>query len=232
MANIEEKEARLLEIWNKYPKLTLSVEFSCGGGQMNDLYVNWFDLPSKVGQEVDDLVWEIVRERCSFDMESDGYYQGEYGTITLKRSEGGIDFIKEGYSEFQEYTMIEPEVDLEKEGFTQDEIDFLQNIMMGVLLSQFGPQSLFRRDVIFFDKETETYTRFFEMLKTKYSKNEFWEEANREAEKEHGNFDCIDDSAILCTDNGLSLWEKSCLQINGKILTLFYEISGNVSVPL
>lgn len=100
-----------IELWKKLGIVKGDFEFQCGGDQMNDTNITFYNEKGEEvsSPELEDYIDNEIYNQVEFYVNSDGHYQGESGNvyITLEEdedSEEGASFVydKESESEWNE----------------------------------------------------------------------------------------------------------------------------------
>ena len=89
------KMEEVIEIWKREGIDHAELGFSCGGDSMDDTYLTFFDKENKPIREtwgLCDYFEDEVYKKVEFYEDSDGYYIGEQGTVTIQLNEEGDDF--------------------------------------------------------------------------------------------------------------------------------------------
>lgn len=136
----------IINLWKENKVHECIMRFSCGGDSMNEE----FTLYDKDGKELNcpeitDYFENAVDDNVEFYVNSDGYYQGEAGTvtITLYDEEDGFSYYKDAESEYsEEFTGI-TSVEL-----SQDELDFIKTYARIILGNMDNKRIVYQRDCI------------------------------------------------------------------------------------
>lgn len=115
----------MIKEWKEKGITRAEFRFSCGGDSMNDWGLEYFDENDNAMDfdfEYEKELEDMVLDKVEFYEASDGYYQGEAGTvyITLNDDEDGFEFVKEAESEFSESMTSEITIEI-----TDAERDYL-----------------------------------------------------------------------------------------------------------
>lgn len=97
-------EEELISRWKELNIHSAIFEFSCGGDSMNDTNLTFYDENDNIiedddfNNEISDLVYDSV----DFYVNSDGHYQGEFGTVDITVEEDTFLFTKNSSEEYYE----------------------------------------------------------------------------------------------------------------------------------
>lgn len=137
----------IINLWKENKVHECIMRFSCGGDSMNETEFTLYDKDGKELNcpEITDYFENEVYDNVEFYVNSDGYYQGEAGTvtITLDDEEEGFSYYKDALAEFsEEYTGI-TSVEL-----SQDELDFIKKYARIILGGEENKRIVYKRDCI------------------------------------------------------------------------------------
>lgn len=137
----------IIDLWKEKNVKECIMQFSCGGDSMNETESTLYDNDGNVVicPEITDHFDNVVYDHVEFYVNSDGYYQGESGTvtITLDDEEEGFSYYKDALSEYsEEFTGI-TSVEL-----SQDELDFIKTYARIILGSMDNKRIVYQRDCI------------------------------------------------------------------------------------
>jgi hypothetical protein len=150
-------ELNPIQLWKKLGIVKADFEFQCGGDQMNDTTLTFYN---DKGEEVDcpeleSYIDNDIYNQVEFYVNSDGHYQGESGNvyITLEEDdeeEDGATFIYDKQSE-SEWTESFSEVGYCQ--LTPEETNFVKNYIHSFVGGGDGEATNFKADCILNDEE-------------------------------------------------------------------------------
>lgn len=116
-----------IKLWKKLRIKTCTMDFNCGGDSMGDTSFSFTDKNGDVScDELKDFFDNTVYQKVNFYEISDGYYQGESGTVEITLNDEGDDFeyCKNAQSEYSETHTSETEIELSPEmvAFIQENV--------------------------------------------------------------------------------------------------------------
>ncbi len=161
-----EKE-KAIKIWKELGINKVVMNFNCGGDYMGDTDFEFFDKdgedfnPTKEQKEdfeyLHDYLNNEVYNKVDFYVNSDGHYQGEFGTVDISlENEYGDDeedfvYRKNSQSEWSEQENFNVEVELDEE-----EIEFVKNNVAEINGTyDSGADIFYKRDLILSDRDLE-----------------------------------------------------------------------------
>ena len=97
----------LIKEWKEKGVDRAEFEFSCGGDQMNDSYLNFFNKENKeiiMSAESKETLDNDIYNNVEFYVNSDGHYLGESGTVLIEfnEEENNFTYSKSAIEEFSE----------------------------------------------------------------------------------------------------------------------------------
>jgi hypothetical protein len=164
-----EKELSPIELWKEKGIVKGDFEFQCGGDQMNDTNITFYN---EAGEEVDcpelaDYIDNDIYNQVEFYVNSDGHYQGEAGNvyITLEEdddAEDGASFVYDKQSE-SEWTESSSEVGYCE--LTEEEANFVKKYIHSFVGGGDGEATNFKTDCILNDAEEELLESITEKIR-------------------------------------------------------------------
>ena len=168
-------------LWKENKIKECRMEFSCGGGSMNDYSFNFFNSKGKeiVCEELKDFFEDEVFRRVEFYEASDGHYIGEFGEviITLNDDEDDFEYDKLSKSEWSEsYSETIPI------GITKSEMSFLKEKVAGMNGGDGEKNINYKIDCIISDDEEEMIDNILNRIDEACSEYEFEGQSSGEPE--------------------------------------------------
>jgi hypothetical protein len=162
--NYNQRKEQAIKIWKENNITSGNFEFSCGGDSMNDWNITFTD---KAGNEVENedlkgFIEDDVFKNVEFYVNSDGYYIGEAGNVSIELNEDDNDFnySKSAQSEWNEIEHIIAYVDL-----TDEEVALLKAKVFNINGSYNTITTInYKNDCILSTKEHETLTALIEKI--------------------------------------------------------------------
>lgn len=100
------QENEMVKLWKELKVNRVEFQFSCGGDSMGDVSIKIYNESWETidNSDLEDYFEDEVYENVTFYEVSDGYYLGEYGTVTITLNDDESDFVydKESESEYEE----------------------------------------------------------------------------------------------------------------------------------
>jgi hypothetical protein len=119
-----------IELWKYLGVEFVSVPFNCGGDSMNEIEFELYDKNknriTEPSQEVGELLSyfdNVIYDEVDFYVNSDGHYQGEYGTVEITFNDENFDYYKDSTEEYEETYSDTMKVEL-----SVAELDVLQKV--------------------------------------------------------------------------------------------------------
>jgi hypothetical protein len=144
---------QMIALWKEKGITECSMEFNCGGDQMNDYTFTFYTKEGQVEcEELDSYFDGEVYNNVEFYVNSDGHYMGESGYvyITLDDDEESFSYRKDAESEWNEtFTGV----DYFK--LTDDYKKFLQEKVQSIVGGEDGEAINYKGDCILTDEEEE-----------------------------------------------------------------------------
>lgn len=146
-----------IELWKKFGIVRGEFEFQCGGDQMNDTDIKFFNDKNEevVCNELADYIDGEIYNQVDFYVNSDGHYQGESGVVTIEfeededEEEGGrLTYDKQSESEWNE--------SFDEVGYcelTPEEVEIVQKYIHSFVGGGDGEAINYKGDCILNDRE-------------------------------------------------------------------------------
>lgn len=154
-----EKELSPIQLWKELGIVRGEFEFQCGGDQMNDTSITFFnDKGEEVqSEELEDYFDNDIYNQVEFYVNSDGHYQGESGYVYIEfeedadEEEGGrFTYDKQSESEWNEsFTEV---------GYcklTDAEVEIAKKFVHSIVGGSDGDATNYKADCILNDEEEE-----------------------------------------------------------------------------
>ena len=154
-----EKELSPIQLWKELGIVRGEFEFQCGGDQMNDTSITFFnDKGEEVeSEELEDYFDNDIYNQVEFYVNSDGHYQGESGYVYIEfeedadEEEGGrFTYDKQSESEWNEsFTEV---------GYcklTDAEVEIVKKYVHSIVGGNDGEATNYKADCILNDEEEE-----------------------------------------------------------------------------
>jgi hypothetical protein len=152
----------IITLWKELNVESVHFEFSCGGDSMNDttIVINGKDGETIENEQIATYIDNEVYNNVEFYVNSDGHYQGEFGTvyITLDDDDETLSYNKSSQSEWTEHHESTVTVEL-----SEDEANFVKQKVSNLNGSMDEFVVNYKGDLILTDKDEET----LEAVKTK-----------------------------------------------------------------
>lgn len=155
---------QVIKIWQELNIDRAVFDFSCGGDSMGDTSLSFFDKKDNIvnSDELETYFGNQVYNKVSFYDSSDGYYQGESGSVTITFDNDAQDFnySKQSEAEYSErYT---------RNGYlklTDEQVKFIKNYVDNINGAEGEGFSMnFSCDFIMGDKEEEIADELEELI--------------------------------------------------------------------
>jgi hypothetical protein len=157
-----------IQIWKEKGIVKADFEFQCGGDQMNDTSIMFYN---EAGEEVscpelEDFIDNEIYNRVEFYVNSDGHYQGESGNvyITLEDDEDeeeGATFVYDKVSE-SEWSESFSEVGYCE--LTPEEVEFVKKYIHSFVGGGDGEATNFKADCILNDEDDALLVNLVEKI--------------------------------------------------------------------
>lgn len=152
----------IIKTWKELGVVKAVFNFTCGGDSMGDTSFQFFDKKGEIdGSELESYFENSVYENETFYDASDGYYQGESGTvtITLNEEEDCFDYCKQSKSEYCESkeSTIEIELSPQMIKFIKDNVSNINGGTDGFAIN-------YKKDFIMTDEEEELIKKLEEKI--------------------------------------------------------------------
>lgn len=146
---------QMVALWKEKGITRGEFEFQCGGDQMNETDIKFFNDKDKEVkcEELESYIDGIIYDRVEFYEASDGHYQGEAGVVTIELDEDDVDdftFSKSSESEWNENFATTNFCEL-----TKEEFEFFNESVHSVLGGTDGCTINYKRDCILNDEQVE-----------------------------------------------------------------------------
>ena len=156
---------QIIQLWKELEITSVNFNFNCGGDSMNDTDI---EIHTKNGVIINDIIHDYidneVYNKVEFYVNSDGHYQGEFGSveITLEGDddEWDLHYSKSSQAEFNEQQTEEVCIKL-----TDVEIAFLDKNILNINGDESNFSFVFKGDVFLTDEDEV----FLEELENKIS---------------------------------------------------------------
>ncbi|GIV43920.1 MAG: hypothetical protein KatS3mg035_1043 [Bacteroidia bacterium] len=140
-----------VKLWKKLRIQNCTMDFSCGGDSMGYTSFSFFNDKGDVScQELADYFDIEVYQHVTFYETSDGYYQGESGTVEITLNDEGDDFeyYKSAQSECTESHTSTTEIEL-----SPKMIEFIKENVSNINGGEYGIAINFKREFIMTDEQ-------------------------------------------------------------------------------
>lgn len=180
-----------LILWKKSMIGHCTMEFSCGGDQMNEYTFTFYNenenvLRSEDIETLDNFFEEEVFDKVDFYVNSDGHYLGEFGTVHIELNDEGDDF---KYSKLASSEYSEGVTEIFTYQLTDDEFNLLRDKISDFNGDSSGLVVNYNLDCIVTDNEIKTMSDFEDKILNFILHVEF-NESFKEAQEESENFEC------------------------------------------
>jgi len=163
---------QIIELWNKLNVTSVDFNFSCGGDSMNDTDIT---INTKNGtitnNEIETFIDNEVYNRVEFYVNSDGHYQGEFGSveITLEDEGEGEDFVynKSSQSEWNEQFTDKVKVEL-----TDTEIKFIGENILQIVGEDSRIDFIYKEDIFLTDEAEQFVADLHKKIENEIANNE------------------------------------------------------------
>jgi hypothetical protein len=193
---------QIIELWNKLNVTSVDFNFSCGGDSMNDTDIT---INTKNGtitnNEIETFIDNEVYNRVEFYVNSDGHYQGEFGSveITLEDEGEGEDFVynKSSQSEWNEQFTDKVKVEL-----TDTEIKFIGENILQIVGEDSRIDFIYKEDIFLTDEAEQFVADLHKKIENEIANNE---PSIDEGElQDYNNFN-TEDEIVINVDNELEI---------------------------
>jgi len=143
----------IIQLWKELEITSVDFNFNCGGDSMNDTDI---EIHTKNGVITNDIIHDyfdnVVYNKVEFYVNSDGHYQGEFGSveITLEDEGEGEDFI---YNKSAQSEWIEQQTEQVCIKLTDVEIAFLNKNVLNINGDDSNFNVVFNGDVFLNDED-------------------------------------------------------------------------------
>ena len=146
-----------IAVWKAKGIVRAEFEFQCGGDQMNDTTLNFFNDAGDVVEceELDDYFDNEVYNQVEFYVNSDGHYQGEAGVVYIELNEDDKDEPFFNYNKTSESEWNESFSEVGYCELTNEEIEFVKKYIHSFVGGGDGEATNFKADCILNDEEDE-----------------------------------------------------------------------------
>lgn len=180
-----------LILWKKSMIDHCTMEFSCGGDQMNEFTFVFYDenknvLHSEDIDTLDNFFEEEVFDKVDFYVNSDGHYLGEFGTVHIELNDEGDGF---EYSKLTSSEYSESVTEIFTYQLTDDEFNLLRDKISDFNGDCSGLVVNYNLDCIVTDNEIKTMSDFEDKILNFILHVEF-NESFEESQEESENFEC------------------------------------------
>lgn len=165
----------IIDLWKKNNIDRCVMTFSCGGDSMNDTSFETYDKDNELVENEDSKEIEYyfdneVYNAVDFYVNSDGHYQGEFGTvfITLNEDETDFEYAKNSQSEWSETMEEKILVKL-----TDEEVKFIQENVSNINGGLDGEVINYKVDCILTDDDEKLTTVLLSKLGEAAEEHEF-----------------------------------------------------------
>lgn len=146
-----------IQIWNEKGITECTMEFNCGGDQMNDYTFTFHTSEGDIQcEELDTYFDEEVYKNVEFYVNSDGHYMGEAGVVNITLEDGNeaFDYVKDAESEWSE-TFSE----VGYFSLTEDYKKFIEDKVQSIVGGEDGEVINYKGDCILTDDEEQITER-------------------------------------------------------------------------
>ncbi len=149
-------QQQMVALWKEKGIVRAEFEFQCGGDQMNDTELKFFnDKGEEVEcEELESYIDGEIYNQVDFYVNSDGHYQGESGVVHIELNEDdedeGFTYSKSSESEWNESFDTTTFLEL-----TKEEFEFFKENVHSVLGGTDGNDINYKRDCILNDEQVE-----------------------------------------------------------------------------
>lgn len=128
------EQQQIIELWKQHNLTEARFVYNCGGDSMGD--TEWEFSNAKgdcdAPKEIEDYLNEIVYNRVDFYVDSDGYYQGEAGTVTVTLDEDNEEAPDFCFSKDCQYEYSESYEEVVEVPLTPEEADFIRKYVENI----------------------------------------------------------------------------------------------------
>lgn len=153
----------IIKLWKELGVDRVIFEFSCGGDSMNDTTIEIIGIDGEPieCQELEDYIDEQVYKEVDFYVNSDGHYQGEFGTVEITHEDGDdcLTYVKSSQSEWTETIDSVLWVDIDKA--TED---FLRAKVSGFGYNGWRDNVVYKGDCLLTDHEEKLEEALYELV--------------------------------------------------------------------
>jgi len=203
--NVLEEYHEIVKLWKDNKIKSCEMEFSCGGDSMNDYEFVFYDNKNKnvVCEELRDFFEDEVFKRVEFYVNSDGYYIGEFGSVSItldEENETAFDYSKNATSEFSESFTETTEIELNKK-----EVDFLNEYVGSIVGGEDGNAINYKQDLIVSDEIESVSEKLLKKINDTACEYEFNESSGEPEEGYRFSTRVGDEDVLLLEENKLKI---------------------------
>jgi hypothetical protein len=142
-----------IQIWNEKGITECTMEFNCGGDQMNDYTFTFHTSEGDIKcDELDTYFDEEVYKNVEFYVNSDGHYMGEAGVVNITLEDGDDNF---SYSKDAESEWNETFSEVAYFKLTEDYKKFIEDKVQSIVGGEDGETINYKGDCILTDDEEQ-----------------------------------------------------------------------------
>jgi len=200
-----EEYHEIVKLWKDNKITSCEMEFSCGGDSMTDYdFVFYNNKDKKIEcKELKDFFEDEVFKRVEFYVNSDGYYMGEYGSVTItldEEMEVAFDYVKNATSEFSESFTETTEIEL-----NEKEVDFVSKYVGSIVGGEDGNAINYKQDLIVSDEIESVSEKLLEKINDTACDYEFSESSGEPEEVYRFSTRIDDEDVLLLEENKLKI---------------------------
>jgi len=209
----------IIKIWKELGVNEAQFIFDCGGDEMGNTEIELFDEEGNAIQsdDINEYIDDVIYHHVDFYEASDGYYQGEFGTVYIRLTDEGDEFSWDKESECE---LLEPLITKTEIELTDDEITYIKDKVKSIHGEEYDIQIEHKTNDV-----TDSEKEFDETLKETL-KNFLWDyvpNSEYEGELDYGyylstNFEKDEDGEEIFNE----------MVINGNKLTVMVQNNTRV----
>lgn len=191
---------QIIELWNKLNVTSVDFNFSCGGDSMNDTDIT---INTKNGvitnDEIHDYIDNEVYNQVEFYVNSDGHYQGEFGSVEIILEDEGEDFV---YNKSSQSEWNEQLTEVVKVGLTDTEIKFIKENILQIVGEDSRMDFVYKEDIFLTDEAEQFVADLHKKIENGIANNE---PSVDEGELQDYNSFNTEDEIVINADNELEI---------------------------
>lgn len=191
----------IIKLWKELNINHVNFNFSCGGDSMGDTDIEIYDNEGELvdNSEIRDYFDREVYNNVDFYVNSDGHYQGEFGSVYIELLEDDFNYSKNSQSEWSEEFSGETKVTL-----TEKQAKFISDYVFNINGTQDDFNINYKKDFIVTD-EYEEILKELEQEIIDVATDYYPENVEGEAEEWVQFTTNVEEGQTIITDNQLTL---------------------------